>query len=255
MLNPLHLTLGDSAAGCLRVAIQSHGMPGNVSSIRDDLSHGPLDDGIERLDYMRACYGEEGNWPTDVTDAFEPWHEVLELITREEPEAIIIWRGDNVSEVTFLAMACWQLRQLLTPLFQVVITGADDIPYVAVRMPAELAEMYPGHRELSQSERKQLSEDFVRIRRETGLLRRWENGRIIGVPLDRYDQFLKESCTSNWAPAARVVGTAMSRCDRNNMMSDSFFFSRLRLLIDQGCFENDGRQNKLRDYAVRLAEG
>ena len=143
MLSPLHLTLGDSAAGCLRVACQSHGLPGRVIGIRDDLSHGPLDDGIERLDYMRACYGEEIDWSIGITDAFEPWQKLLELIKREEPDAILIWRGDNVSELTFLAMACWQLRQFPTPLLQVVITGGDDMPYVATHMPAELAEMYP----------------------------------------------------------------------------------------------------------------
>ncbi len=50
MRNPLHIALGDSAAGCLRAACRSHGMPGTVRSIPDDLSHGPYDPWL-----MDAC--------------------------------------------------------------------------------------------------------------------------------------------------------------------------------------------------------
>ena len=108
-------------------------------------------------------------------------------------------------------------------------------------------------RELTDSERADRAEDFLRIRRETGLQRRWEEGRILGVPMDRYDPLLLEGCTTRWTPAARVVGTAMGQCDGHNLMSDLFFSSRLRLLIDAGRIEADGSRARLPEYAVRLA--
>ena len=50
-----HLALGDSAAGCVRAALQTLGVPGTVLVIADDFSHGLLVNGDARSDYLRAC--------------------------------------------------------------------------------------------------------------------------------------------------------------------------------------------------------
>ena len=117
---------------------------------------------------------------------------------------------------------------------------------------AELADLFASPRELTDSKRADRAADFLRVRGETGLLRRWEEGRIVGAPLDRYDPLLLE-LTTCWTVAARVVGTAMGRCDGHNLMSDLFFSSRLQRLIDAGRIVADGRRDRLREYAVRLA--
>jgi len=253
MTEVLHLALGDSATGCLRVACRSHGLPGTAFGIPDDLSHGPLDDGRARIDYMRTCHRGYEDWPFDATDAFGSWPRIIDRLDRDRPAAVAIWSGDNVSETTFLAMACWRLGRRPEPVLRVAVTGHGNPPYVAFHRPAELAELYSTRRELTESERVILSEDFERIRDETGLLRRLENGRVIGVPVDHYDGLLRESCADDWTPAPRVVGAAMARCDRHNLMSDLFFSSRLRTLVDAGDIEADAVQRRLRDYAVRLA--
>jgi hypothetical protein len=250
----VHLALGDSAAGCLRAAGESHGLPGTAFSIQDDLSHGPLVDGNERINYMRTCYRGYDDWTFPVSDAFAPWASLIERFEREAPGAIVIWSGDNVSETTFLALACWQFRQRPEPLLRVAIPGRDNPPYVALHTPVELAGLYASRRELTDPERTRLGDDFVRIRSETGLLRRWENGRISGAPSDHYDHLLLESCTTSWLPAARVIGAAMGRCDKHNLVSDLFFTCRLQILIDAGRIRADGVRNRLRGYAVRLAE-
>lgn len=79
--------------------------PEPYSKIPDDLSHGPLDDGCARVDYMRACFRGYDDWLLDVTDAFAPWREVIEWLDEDKRGAILIWSGENVSEATFLAMA------------------------------------------------------------------------------------------------------------------------------------------------------
>ena len=106
MRTTLNLALGDSAAGCLRAACAAHGMPGSVHSIPDDLSHGPLEDGRGRVDYMRACFRGYDDWTLDVSDTFAPWQALIERLEQEQPDAVLIWSGDNVSEATFLAMVC-----------------------------------------------------------------------------------------------------------------------------------------------------
>jgi hypothetical protein len=253
MRDPLHIALGDSAEGCLRAACLAHGMPGTALGIPDDLSHGPLDDGRARIDYMRDRFRGYDDWYRDVTDAFAPWRALIEGIDEGRADAVVIWSGDNASEASFLAMACWWLEQRRVRALRVAEPGRDGRHYVAIHTPAELADLFASARELTDPERTDRAADFLRIRGETGLLRRWEEGRILGVPMDRYDPLLLDSCGTEWTPAARVVGTAMSRCDGHNLMSDLFFCSRLQRLIDAGRIEADGRRDRLREYAVRLA--
>ena len=250
----VHLAPSDSAAGCLAAACRSHGLPGAVLSIHDDLSHGPLLDGIERINYMRACHRGYEDWSFDITDAFASWLKVVQWLDREKPEAVVIWSGDNVSEATFLAMTCWRLRHRSEPLHRVAIPEQNNPPYVAFHNPGGLADLYTSRQGLGDRECARLGEDFLRIRNETGLLRRWENGQIIGVPVDHYDHLIQESCATTWLPAPRVIGAAMGRCDPHNLMSDLFFSSRLQVLIDAGRIEADGVRNRMRDYAVRLVK-
>jgi hypothetical protein len=150
-------------------------------------------------------------------------------------------------------MACWWLGNRSERVLRVAMPGMDGRHYVAIQQPAELADLFASARELTDTERAVLAADFLRIRGETGLPRRWEERRILGVPMDRYDPLLLECCITRWTPAARVVGTAMSRCDGHNLMSDLFFSSRLQLLIDAGRIEAEGRRDRLREYSVRLA--
>lgn len=249
----LHLALGDSAAGCLRAACRTHGMPGSVVGIPDDLSHGPLDDGRARLAYMRACFRGYDDWPFDITDAFAPWQGMIERLNAEQTEAVLVWSGDNVSEGSFIAMACWWLRARPERILRVTMADAAGRCHVATHAPAELADRFSARRLLTDTERATLAQDFTRIRDQTGLLRCWEDGRLIGVPIDCYDQVLLDACAPTWTPAPRVVGTAMSRCGQRNAMSDLFFASRLQVLIDAGSLQADGPRRRLRDYAVRLA--
>ncbi|MGD8555791.1 MAG: DUF3658 domain-containing protein [Chromatiales bacterium] len=256
MSQRLHLALGDSAAGCLREACRNHGLPGAVFGIQDDLSHGPLDEGQRRIHYMQDCfrgYDDWSLWARDATDAFDPWRALIAHIDEEAIESVVIWCGANASESTFLAMACWWLADYSGAVLR-VIPGVDGCHYVAIYKPVELAELFTTSRELTKTGRDALAADFLRIRDETGLLRRWEDDRITGISLDYYDHLLLASCTSDWTLAARVIGLAMSRCDGHNLMSDLFFSCRLQYLIDIGRIEADGNRSRIRDYAVRLVE-
>ena len=226
-------------------------MRGSIICVPEDLSHGPLDDGLARIDYMRARFDGYDDWDFAITDAFAPWREMLRRVESEKPGAILIWSGDNVSEATFLAMACLWLLDRPEPQQRIILTGTDAGCYVAEHAPAELASMAESARELTSAERNSLAEDFSRIRDETGLLRRWANGRILGIPEDHYDSMLLASCPERWTPAARVVGRAMGACDRHNRMSDLFFASRLGALIGAGHIEADAPRTRLRDYGVR----
>jgi hypothetical protein len=249
--NPLHLTLGASAAGCVRAACSDHGVPGTVVGIQDDLSHGPLDDGIARSAYLRACHAGYDECQSDSTDAFTPWRELNEHLDREQPDAIVIWAGDNVAEATFLAMACAFLTGRPEPLLLVTVTSEHGHPYVAVYAPEALARLFESRHLISVAGRACLVTECARIRNQTGLLRRWENGRVIGVPLDYYDPLLLGACGAKWTSAARVIGTALGLGDSRNLLNDLFLCSRLQVLIDTGLMKADRPRTTMRDYAVR----
>jgi hypothetical protein len=119
MEKPLHIALGESVEACLRAACRAHGMPGTTLGIPDNLRHGPLDDGRARMNYMRGCFRGYWDWPFQATDSFLPWRAMIERIEKEEPESILVWSGDSVSEATFLAMACWWLQTRPEPLLRV----------------------------------------------------------------------------------------------------------------------------------------
>lgn len=179
----VHLALGDSAAGCLRGACQAHGLPGIAVGIPDDLSHGPLDDGYARINYMRAMYSGYDDWTFDANDAFAPWSALIGQLDRERPEAVVIWSGDNVSEGTFLAMACWQLQHRSQAICMVAVPSENGPPYVAHQSPAELTRLYPCNQQLPDHKRAMLVEGFERIRRELTLFNLAINSKLRGCDL------------------------------------------------------------------------
>jgi hypothetical protein len=97
---------------------------------------------------------------------------MIERLDQDRPQAILIWSGENVSETTFLAMACWWLEGRAEQLLRVIIPATDARRYVAAHSPDELADLFTSARALTDTERANLAEDFVRICGETGLLRR-----------------------------------------------------------------------------------
>ena len=251
--NPLHLALGDSAAGCVRAALAiAPGISQSVMNIPDDLSHGPLDDGVARAEYLRAIYREfDDRWDYEQTDAFAPWLELIKRLDRDRHDAVVIWTGENVSEATFLAMACDRLAERSEQIVQFTVPGNHGRNYVAVHAPEELRSFFASWRSLSDKERAGLAQDFARIREETGLLRRWQHGQLIGIAVDHYDGLLLKACGARWSLAARVIGTAMGHCDPANSLSDLFFSTRLQTLIAGGEIRADGPQSSIRYYAIK----
>ena len=167
---------------------------------------------------------------------------------------MVIWTGENVSEATFLAMACDRLAGRPEPIAHVTVPGKHGRNYVAVHAPEELRAFYGSWRVLSDAERSGLAQDFARIREETGLLRRLQDGHLIGIPMDYYDGLLLEACSNVWTLAARIMGIAMGHCDAANSMSDLFFSSRLQALIAAGEIQADGPQSSINTYSIRCAD-
>ena len=209
-------------------------MPGAVVGFTGELAYGPLDD--------FTCA------------PFSQWPALIARLDLEQPDAVIVWSGDNVSDAIFVAMVCDQLSGRTEPLLRVRVPEIDRRPFVAMHSPEQIAQLYATRQILSAVEQLSLAQDFARIRDTCGPVRRLELGRVTGVTIDCYDPLLLAACTAAWQAAGRVVGNAMAHCDAPNLLGDTFFSERLGFLIDAGRVEASGPRTALRDYSVRLAK-
>jgi hypothetical protein len=247
----LHLVLGGSAGGCVRAAIATYGLTGRVHVVDDDLSHGPLNDGQARAAYFRALYENYGQLPEDCVASTADFDRLSAHLAQDPTSEICIWAGENASERTFLGMACHSLRDFSGSVTRVGRTDLKSMPYIGAQTPALLAGLFD-HRETADAmTRAALASDFLRLRDSGAILRKWEAGEIVDVPADYYESLLLTCCSKNWVSAARVVGTAMGRCDENNLLGDVYLSGRLQQLIAKGLVEASGPQANLRDYEVR----
>jgi len=249
---PLHLVSGESATGCVRAACAAYGLPGDVVGFSDDLASGPLVDGVERVDYVRAALMAYGEGTADPYVPFWEWRLVFRHLQENTHDALVVWTGDNAADAVFLAMACDRVSQRPEPVWRVVVPGNGVLPYVAAHSPEQLAVLYARREVLSEPERGLLARDFKRIRDTCGPVRRLEGGRIVAAPEDCFDHLLLSACHKDWQRATFIVGQAMAGCDWRNLMGDAFFAGRLRTLVEAGCIEATGPQVAFRDCAVRL---
>ena len=254
-MDPLHLALGDHAARVLEAATRRHRLPGEVRAIPDDLSHGPLDDGVARLDWMRRCCAGAFAWTHPVADAFEPWATAAASL-RARPRPLVLWGGATAAEAVFVAMACARLGALAVPLRRV--QPAADGARVAVGT-FDAAELAASHAhavaDVGDAERDAQSARFRALCADPSPRRSLRDGVPVGVPADVFDAVLLGACGDDWRPAAAVVGVAMGRCDPRESVSDVWLGWRLQAAVDDGRLLADGPRTGLRDFRVRRVGG
>ena len=205
-----------------------------------------LDPPDARDDYWRVAargYIEPDHQPLDHSHL---WDEVI-AYGRGQTD-VVVWGGANPGDVVLLNAAAAQLVDIDCGFWRVDVSNWAGSPhYVAEFEPERLAKAWPDAViAVSDTERRHRTAEFNRLARSTGMLRRFEIGEVIGAAPDTYDEWLVQACPSEWTQAARVVGAAMGRCDRHNLMSDLFFSMRLQLLIDRGQIEAEGPRTNLR---------
>lgn len=106
--------------------------------------------------------------------------------------------------------------------------------------PEALAEMEGNKGGLTTSEIANLSASFANHLRQSSGVRLLRQGSIATLPENALDEFLLERCPLEWTKWYRTVGEAMADCDGQNLISDSFFSWRLRLLVEAGRVEAQG---------------
>lgn len=248
----LHIVLGDSAAGSLKHACTKLGMPGDVFAIPDELSHGPLGDGRARSTYFKTqIYGRIPDVAIPV-DVFREWQLLGRKITWGRYGTIVIWSSNAISDMIFLRMACWRLRDFSGGVLSV--NTSEDCKWhgVGVNSPEQLVVHFGKRVALDSAARESLALAFESIVERNDLLRIYSGGHIVSVGPDHFDDYVMSFAAHEWEHAARIIGNCLGHREDENKLGDGFFEWRLQTLIDEGKLESQGDRSQMRGYKVRL---
>lgn len=243
-MQDLHIVDRDSAAACLRHAIVTGQMSGEVFSLNDWLSVGPLGGAAERNAFLSTLYLPPPSAPGEFDD-LEPGDDLFVRwdalkVRFQIPDRAILWISGNASDHVLLRMACHMLEATRAMLWQVSVPAFEDgFESVAAYPPAALARFAPSARPLSASTVADLAREFIAIAAHPEPVRHLDtDGTLRYHSIDLHDALLLNCCPYQWTPANYVAGNAMSRCDQRNGLSDHFFAARLRALINIGQVES-----------------
>lgn len=242
-MQDIHVVDGDSAQGGLRYAVQRYGLRGDVFALNDWLSLGPLDNPRARIDFMRTTYLPpvgflDPDFIVETDTVFARWSDLQARC--QIPSRVIIWTSGSGSDHVLLRMACHFLQNTGAMVWQVVVPP-DERGYEAVgaHNADALARFAQAMAPLPRERVSALAQEFAVIASHPEPLRECDaNGVLHYRPLDWHDALVLRSCPRHWTRVGWVVGQSMGACDPRNAMSDMFFATRVRALIDAGKMES-----------------
>jgi hypothetical protein len=257
--DPVHLVLGDSAAGVLSAAM-ARGAPAAapVVRFRDLYCLGPLDAlGTPAGAASRAAYwGRLLPAAPPSVDEFDD-EEARYARIREVAAAatLFVWVGAHASSRLWLERVCAVLATQPVDLRVVeaveACAGAGSRRTLSQFVPREVGRLFARVRRLDAAEIASLARAWAANAAVPSGLRRWSDGRIGHHPDDYYDQLLLFQCDDDWQPAEQAIGSAQWQCDE--FLGDVFFAWRLRCLAQVGRVQWRGPLERPADAMVRLA--
>jgi hypothetical protein len=193
----------------------------------------------------------------------------IDAIPEQVP--IVIWTGENADEQTGVCYLLYVLKGKTNPIFLMNTTIAyqelfntSEYQYFYFRTgevaPDKLKVIYQEKvsQPLSIQERIQLEEKWLSLSDSKGLVRIWENNKIITVNEDYFDEMIVTAAQQlhskqkqkDFMKSARIIGEVLGHIDNN--VGDTFLEYRLRSLIYKGIFEIKGIPKGMRYYSVKL---
>ncbi|MBS0026534.1 DUF3658 domain-containing protein [Chitinophaga sp. 22321] len=254
-MSDLHLAVTFSTAGVLRWAINEKMLTGEAIAVDEIPSIGPLDDGKERIAFLKAlCFDDQREFLYEhKTDAFECWHS-LQVRLRDVPvNRLVIWSGTDGSDYVFTRMACYWLEGIPVEVSLVKVPPYHGYHSISVYSFYELASFITDAEPLNLAERKTLAEEYMRIVAHPGLLRECdERGQLQFLDLSAHDAEIMSYCSRRWTSAVRVMGQTLGLHDPKNSLSELLVGGRMKALIEAGKLESKGTLKFLRTFHVRL---
>lgn len=238
-LVPIHVTIGQSIAQTLRLALHQLGRTEPVVGLPVDLAIGPID-------------------PANTDPA---WSEAT-----DPTRLSIIWAclSSPMEHAGFLAFAAHMRGR---PFDFVDATDLDFTTRDGIHRPSSLGMMraedivasnlYARRRSLSSKEHDVALAAWSNLCRENAPFRIVEAGRLISAPLTLYDPLLIEHAGLEWEVAAALIGrvvSVLSTPPAGRSIDGDALFGRVLALAGVGALQLDGSGPGMRDYRVRKPE-
>lgn len=258
----VHIAFSDSAAGTLKHFFSENesSYKGEVMSVSEDFSVGPLSDidtreGLrDRLEWFKKMLLDTGleDEVLYFENAIIKSHMILKDIG--EDKDIVLWCGMNTSEQIGIRYAVSKLIKNRIHIADVTNRGLRRCGCIP-RSTGECDAGQIGHAmkniyEMTQEQKSSYEEDFQTITDSSGTLRILEDGGILEVGEDYYDEDIIANCTFNFKRAARVIGSTMGRSDQ--YVGDTYIYYRMKRLIGEGRIIARGDMSSMRTFDVRV---
>lgn len=270
----LHVTFGHSAAKSLRDALKSLGRDEHVAMYPDDLGYGPINPpsieargefwGDVMLFENNPEVGEQTNkfWADVATNSANQvaWfshlsvHEYAalhEYASRRDSPPLFV----DVADVAFVTSD--GTASPMSECFAFISAGT----FARANLLSRVRRMTDEAFDLTRQRWAKLKREDARLRvlDSTGLVSAaltYFDQTIIAAAssrLDRVDDKVIDTGTSDWLKCARVVGDACYRCNSTgfDQVHDSFIWFRLRELMEAEVLDSKGDTTSMRDCLVR----
>jgi hypothetical protein len=274
----VHIIFGDSASGCLRVALKGLGVnqEEKVITFSDPFSIGPAwqlhtEEGQKsREEWFKKHFRYSEEDIKHYTQCFQNTLHEIRSIPSDVP--VTIWTGENAYEQTGLRFVLYLLREKANNIVIINTTEAhnqhfnrSELTYVAQYTgeinPERLQTIYEKNRlnqPLSSQDRERLSKEWLRLADRQEVLRIWKNGCVQSVKEEWCDSYIIQAAQElhskqkqkDFMKSARVVGEALGSLEQ--YVGDEFLEYRLRALINKELFEAKGSLESMRYYSVKL---
>ena len=239
----LHVVFGSSPAGIVRQALSELGRRERVLDLMDNLSLGPIasDDPEVRGSWLDKELGQY-DWQEIVREDAN-----LPIKTIAEQNCLVAWYAPNRAE-SFAGFQWWLSQIDGGP---VSIMNVPDLHFHGTDAMMKLIDQEV---DLSDAERERHQAEWQTLITENAPLRIVQDGCLLSVTLEYFDDLIVGFVSNEWRSTVRVVGDAFSTIGikTGHFIDDLFTCSRLRALAGSGAIEWDGDGSDMRGCKVRL---
>ncbi|WP_052404883.1 DUF1835 domain-containing protein [Bacillus rubiinfantis] len=270
---PVHLVCSEATAGALRFGLKQ---PRMVIGFQTLFSIGP----IWQLDQKRG-QTQRFQWMNEninlEQDEFQLENDfnrcLLEIAEIPEHAPIYIWTANNGDEQTGLRLLLHLLRGKNNPVFLINVTEVFQRGYFVKQgeerinnhtsgvHPDEFLRIFDEDIEvklLSAHDRLQYQQEWESLAQTMGLLRIWQDGKLMDVPENYYDSLIISTIEDLHAQQERkdfiragyVIAGVLGQVDEP--VSDCYLEYRLRHLIYTSVLELKGVPRSMLHYRVKL---
>jgi hypothetical protein len=243
-------------------------LAGEIVQIHDDLAVGPIEnihigEGMEaRRNWWSTVLGGgdyEGEHLKEDKNDLSIIANVVGNLRRDENEQIWIWAAQNKHDVCGYYWLLHYVKEFQGRVFTLYLNnlpflndkGQVFYPNWLHEIPAkEFLKAKKLAREITLSEFEVDPDEWAKLCSENGGVRLLEGGKkLISEPENFYDAELKKFITADWQKASKVIHTFLSKAKHTT--GDSFLLWRLKLMIEQGLIDMQGKLGNMKDFEVK----